>query len=309
MKGTANLVEVDQVRGIDRERGSMTPAEALARIALGEGQTNEFKTSFAEERQAIESLGAFANSEGGMVFIGVSPDGAIKGITLAVNRLENFGNAVQRHTDPRLHPTIQEIQVSDDQIVVVVSIGRARPGELFYAYDRALIRVGKTNQRMSAQEQKARLLGFPTNRPRFEVVLNGCNRREESFQPDFGVSQVQGDVMANIEWRIRGPRFDMDWRSAPSSQLNRTKFTAAFNLSQISGEEDLVPLNEMGFEIAFYWLDQWRSEIHRWPLTRRDLGHKVLWDIGSEVLPPKEIDYQYAPWEEPPTKVSDWQFD
>ncbi|MDI6857184.1 MAG: hypothetical protein QME71_02590 [Dehalococcoidia bacterium] len=48
----------------------------------------------------------------------------------------------------------------------------------------------------------------------------------------------------------------------------------------------------MGFEIRFRWRDCWRHELHRWPLTRKVLPHKVLWDIGDEILPPLYFDEQ-----------------
>ena len=53
-------------------------ADQLAQeIARGEGQNIEFKQSFAEKKEAIESLCAFANAEGGTVFLGIRDDGSI----------------------------------------------------------------------------------------------------------------------------------------------------------------------------------------------------------------------------------------
>jgi len=44
----------------------MTPEEALQLIKQGEGQRVEFKKSLAEQEQAIDSLCAFANADGGV---------------------------------------------------------------------------------------------------------------------------------------------------------------------------------------------------------------------------------------------------
>jgi len=49
-------------------------------IRSGESQTLEFKSSF--DKETIESLVAFANAQGGIVFVGVADDGSVKGVTL-----------------------------------------------------------------------------------------------------------------------------------------------------------------------------------------------------------------------------------
>ena len=55
--------------------------------------------------------------------------------------------------------------------------------------------------------------------------------------------------------------------------------------------DDLINENEIGLEIGFYWRGRWRSELHRWLITRKELPNKVHWDIFSdELLPPKSLD-------------------
>ena len=49
-------------------------------IKQGEGITIEFKENFGKE--AIETAGALANTQGGHILIGVNKKGAIKGVTL-----------------------------------------------------------------------------------------------------------------------------------------------------------------------------------------------------------------------------------
>lgn len=275
----------------------MTPEEAARLIAQGEGQTTEFKASFAEERKAIETLCAFANADGGSVFLGVSREGNLQGVTIGANTLENFSNRVRAHIDPRLHPSV-EILAANGIKIVVASVPKARPGDVFYAYDKPLIRVGRTNQPMSAQEQRARLVqgqddwSEERDRPRYEVTQASVRRHESGFVPQFNVKQFSGDPVANLEWRFRGPRFPMEWRQASGAALQRTHFGATFDLSQSPQHDDTVGTDEMGFEIRFHWRGRWRSELHRWPITRRELPAKVLWDIGDELLPPLETDVE-----------------
>lgn len=126
-------------------------------IQQGESQHVEFKESFSADNKAIESLCAFSNSQGGTVLVGVSDVGAVVGASLGKNTLENFANKLAQHTQPPLYVCLTTEQV-DPGTVVVISVKAHRQGELFYAFGKPFIRVGKTNQVMSPQEQKERLL-------------------------------------------------------------------------------------------------------------------------------------------------------
>ena len=57
-------------------------------IAKGEDIHSEFKTSFNIE--AIESLVAFANTNGGAVYIGISDSGEVKGVDLSKETIVNM---------------------------------------------------------------------------------------------------------------------------------------------------------------------------------------------------------------------------
>lgn len=278
----------------------MTPDEALELVRQGEGQKVEFKQSIAEEKRAIESLCAFINTEGGAVFFGVSPDGSISGTAIGANRLDRFSNNIRAGTDPPLSPIIDRLALEEKE-VVAVTVPRHAPGELFYAFNVPLVRVGATNQRMSSEEQRARLMegqedwSEERDRPHFEVTRSGLTGLETEFVPEFNVKQFSGDPVANLDCRIRGPRFGGQWQSATGSALDRTRFKAAFDLSASPRSDDAIGLNEMGFEIRFHWRGRWRTELHRWSITRRKLPHKVLWDVGREILPPIETNEPSAP--------------
>lgn len=290
----------------------MTPEEASELIQHGEGQKLEFKTSFAEEKRAIQSLCAFADADGGTVLFGVAPDDNVVGVSIGGNTLENFASRIATHTQPPLCPRI-EIVPMPRKDVVATTVDRAERGQLFYAFNVPLIRVGRTNQVMSPDQQRARLLqgqddwSEERDRPRFEVTQASVTRLETNFVPHFNVRQFSGDPMGSIEWRFRGPRFAMDWRQASGAALDRTHFTESFDLSQPLQDDPLVGGNEMGFEIRFHWRGRWRAELHRWPITRRELPTKVLWDVGPEILPFLE-DEQTEP-EQPAVVAVDWEFD
>jgi predicted HTH transcriptional regulator len=59
---------------------TVTPEDVWLLIEQGEGQSLEFKGSTVELEQAIRTLAAFANQDGGTVLIGVAPDKRITGV-------------------------------------------------------------------------------------------------------------------------------------------------------------------------------------------------------------------------------------
>ncbi|MCH7936972.1 MAG: toll/interleukin-1 receptor domain-containing protein [Proteobacteria bacterium] len=125
---------------------------------------------------------------------------------------------------------------------------------------------------------------YDSARPRFEVSQGGGGRLESIFAPRFDVGQFSGDPIADLQWRITGTRFTMEWRQAEGSSLDRTNFTNSFDLTY-APDEPIAETDELAFTVRFYWRGRWRTETHRWPMRRRELPNKVLWDFGDKLLP------------------------
>ena len=134
----------------------MDKSQLLSKIESGEGQHLEFKTSFAEQDEAIKSLCAFTHAEGGSVFLGVNDDGNVVGVTVGRNTIENFTNKLRSNTQPSLNPTIEQFDV-EGKTIVVINTGKASEDTLYHAFNTAYIRVGKTNQVLSPADIKERL--------------------------------------------------------------------------------------------------------------------------------------------------------
>lgn len=134
----------------------MDESQLLSKIRSGEGQQVEFKTSFAEQNEAIESLCAFTQAEGGSVFFGVNDDEDIIGVTIGKNTIENFTNSLRSNTQPPLSPTIEQFRV-EGKTICVISIDKGNEKTLYFAFNTAYKRVGKTNQVLSSEDVKQRL--------------------------------------------------------------------------------------------------------------------------------------------------------
>lgn len=73
---------------------------AFSELTSSEIETSEFKENFDQE--VIETAVAFANIRGGIILIGVSDNGDIRGITIGKETLRNWSNRITQATEPRV---------------------------------------------------------------------------------------------------------------------------------------------------------------------------------------------------------------
>ena len=84
-------------------------------IPTSESITVEFKKTFNED--VIETLVAFSNAKGGTVYIGVTDNGEVKGITIGKETIQNWINEVKTKTATQIIPDV-EIHTVDNKTVV-----------------------------------------------------------------------------------------------------------------------------------------------------------------------------------------------
>lgn len=132
----------------------LTTEEVLAMIDAGESELVEFKESFGDE--ALETIGAFSNTRGGTVFIGVKDSGEVCGLHIGKKTLEDMANRIHDATDPRLHPSLSIMQYGKKSLIVILVAPATRsPVSIRGRYFR---RSGRTNQRMSHEEIMQRMV-------------------------------------------------------------------------------------------------------------------------------------------------------
>jgi len=117
-------------------------------LASGESETVEFKTSF--DKNAIETLVAFANTRGGDVFIGVSDKGEIKGIQISKETVQNWINEVKQYTAQAIIPDAETIKIKDKNIVIL-SVAES-PIKPVACKGRYYKRIRNSNHQLTASE-------------------------------------------------------------------------------------------------------------------------------------------------------------
>lgn len=74
-------------------------------IKRGESETIEFKQAF--DRETIETVGVFANTRSGIILVGISDKGELKGLQLGKRTLRDWSNRIFQSTEPAIIPDIK----------------------------------------------------------------------------------------------------------------------------------------------------------------------------------------------------------
>lgn len=126
----------------------MKKEDVLELIAQGEGETIEFKESY--DREATETTGAFANTKGGKILIGVSDKGHIKGIMTGKDTTNNWVNQISQATDPCVIPDVQILEIGKKKIGIIEI--KEFPIKPISVKGRVYKRVGNSNRVLTPSE-------------------------------------------------------------------------------------------------------------------------------------------------------------
>ena len=129
----------------------MTPDDIAALVVGGESETLEFKKSTAEQQEAAKTVCAMLNNRGGMVIIGVSPDGKVDGQQIGNRTIEDLSAELQR-IEPPVLPSIERIPVAAEREVLTVRVNRGDMAPYRHR-EKAYRRVGNTNWQMSRDDE------------------------------------------------------------------------------------------------------------------------------------------------------------
>ncbi|RKH93201.1 ATP-binding protein [Corallococcus sp. AB038B] len=156
----------------------------LARLAArGESVTLELKRSTGELREAMHTLCAFANGQGGQVLLGVKPGGELIGQQVSEQTLHDIATARERF-EPPLDLHIQSVEVASGRSVLVLTVGGISDSVPYTFDGRAYERVGNTTRKMAQERYELLLLERAHSRRRWEnqeadeVPLQELDRQE-----------------------------------------------------------------------------------------------------------------------------------
>lgn len=158
----------------------MSSESMQALVASGERADLEFKTGLSDRKRIVETVAAMATIGGGVILVGIRPDGEMAGFTPGEGELERLVQRVLGGTDPRIYVQLDWLQ-HDGARVLRISVPAGDGPHL--AFGRAFYRSGPATVSMSRDEYERRLLDRLRESSGFErVTLQGYGPGE--LDPD-----------------------------------------------------------------------------------------------------------------------------
>lgn len=118
----------------------------------GEGQLVEFKSMTAgiNPKALAQTLVAFANTDGGDIYIGIADDGSITGTKTDTVNIDHILNAAREHCRPAVEITLQTIQL-DVKRVIKIHVDRS---VMLHSLSNGMVyvRVGSQDKRIIGED-------------------------------------------------------------------------------------------------------------------------------------------------------------
>ena len=132
-------------------------------LQIGEGQFIEFKESI--DKSLSKEIVAFANASGGVIYLGITDSGGIKGVKIT-NRIKSEIQDIARNCDPSIF-----VSLDSNQNVLCISVdeGISKP---YSCSDGFFLRIGANSQKMKRDEVLT--LAVKTGKIRFDEQI--CNQ-------------------------------------------------------------------------------------------------------------------------------------
>ena len=137
----------------------MNTQTLFQQIALGEDGTRQFKADVTNGEALASELVAFANSEGGTIYIGVGDDGTTPGLTLQdVNRINQLiGNVSSQMVRSPINVTTRNVGLENGRIVIVLTVPSGIDKPYFDKNGVIWLKAGSDKRRVNSKEPLKRL--------------------------------------------------------------------------------------------------------------------------------------------------------
>ncbi len=137
----------------------MIPDTLKILLAAGEDSSRQFKRDVTNADALAAEMAAFANAEGGTLFLGVADDGSVPGLPRTdVNRLNQLiSNAASQHVKSPLTVRTENIQVGEDRIVIILTVPKGQDKPYFDRNGVIWFKNGADKRRVNSREELRRL--------------------------------------------------------------------------------------------------------------------------------------------------------
>ncbi len=134
----------------------------LFQIALGEDSTRQFKAVVKNSDSLASEMAAFANTNGGTIFIGVADDGSTPGLSgqdvARINQL--ISNGASQLVRSPLAVQTENVALENGRIVIVLTVPKGIDKPYFDKNGVIWLKAGADKRRVNSKEELRRLFQF-----------------------------------------------------------------------------------------------------------------------------------------------------
>jgi ATP-dependent DNA helicase RecG len=137
----------------------MNSDNLLSQLSLGEDSSRQFKADINNAESLAAEMAAFANTNGGTIFIGVADDGSTPGLlpkdVARINQL--ISNAASQGVRSPLTVETQNMALENDNIVIVLRVPKGIDKPYFDKNGVIWLKSGSDKRRVNSKEELRRL--------------------------------------------------------------------------------------------------------------------------------------------------------
>lgn len=137
----------------------MNSETLLSQIALGEDSTRQFKQDVKNAESLAAEMAAFANTNGGMIFIGVADDGTTPGLSqkdvARINQL--ISNAASQGVRSPLTVKTRNVALENGRLIIVLAVPKGIDKPYFDKNGVIWLKIGSDKRRVNSKEELRRL--------------------------------------------------------------------------------------------------------------------------------------------------------
>lgn len=197
----------------------------LAEIALGEDSTRQFKLDVTNPDALAAEMAAFANAEGGTLFLGVADDGTTPGLSADdVKRLNQLiANTASHAVRSLLTVQTKNVALAKGRVIIVLTVPKGLDKPYFDKNGVIWLKAGADKRRVNSKEELRRL---------FQIT--------DQFHADELPTRAGLDALDEL--RFRDFLRDTYDQRLPSRHADRLRLLQNMNLATDDGALNLAGL-------------------------------------------------------------------
>ncbi len=207
----------------------MENSDLLSQIALGEDSTRQFKADIKNAESLAAEMAAFANTNGGTIFIGVADDGSTPGLSQKdVGRINQLiSNAASQGVRSPLTVETENLALENGRLVIMLRVPKGIDKPYFDKNGIIWLKTGSDKRRVNSKEELRRL---------FQITAQ--------FHADELPTKASIDKVDKL--RFRDFLRDVYEQEYPDSVEERTRLLQNMNLATDDGHLNLGGLLMFG---------------------------------------------------------------